>query len=89
MTTTAPTIAPAHAANKLRMAKRLAAFLRSIGHDDPMVIAWLTDERRARLARMAGEQHLPSLSTWAMVVVELEAPPVPVVDGTEFIGLPA
>jgi hypothetical protein len=80
---------PAHAANKLRQAQRLAAHLRSIGLDDPAVIAWLTDDRRARIARAAGETHTPSRSTWAMVVVLLEtpAPAAVALDGTEFAGL--
>lgn len=89
--TAATDIHPTHAANKSRMAKRLARHCRSVGIVDPQVIAWSTAARRAELARQAGETHDPSESTWAMVVVELEDHPhvTVVVDGTEFVGIPS
>jgi hypothetical protein len=52
---------------------RLAAFLRQhgAGFSDPDAVAWMSDERWARITELAGERRVPSPATRAAVVVLL------------------
>jgi hypothetical protein len=77
---TAPQIHPRHAAARTAMARRLVEHLRSTGDEmltDPDLLAWLPKRRLDAIAREAGESHIPSLSTWHVVIDLLRIPACP------------